>query len=182
MRIGIIATPRSGGKAFGEWMSLELGIPFYHEPHTFKTEITSDKWIQKWLVGEWWDMVWKGIQPNDADKWIRLWREDSKEVAISTIKARESGEWHTQYTLTEDWIKERENEILTETKRVDSDREWLKTFKGELDITYEGIYNSGGDIQRVIDYLGIDEPKYLHLLDSSMRLRADKRNKTKRLI
>jgi hypothetical protein len=184
MRIGIIAGARSGGMALGEWMALELGIPFYHEPHTFKTEIVSkDKWIQKWLVGEWWDMVGKGIQPKEMDKCIRLWREDSREVAISSIRANETGEWHKGYELNDEWIKERENDILIQTQRAKGDVEWLKSFEGpKLNITYEGIYESGKDIKRLTDYLGIQSPKYLQLLDSSNRLRRVKGGKQKQWI
>jgi hypothetical protein len=47
-----------------------------------------------------------------------------------------------------------------------------------LRVTYEGIYNTKEDIQRIKDYIGIINTKYEHLLDNTNRLRD--RSKTKR--
>ena len=48
----------------------------------------------------------------------------------------------------------------------------------QLQVTYESIYDTKEDIQRIKDYIGITSTKYEHLLDNTNRLRN--RGKTKR--
>jgi len=179
MRIGIIAMGRSGGYNLGQWISYELGYPYKHEPYLNGLDIEGENVIVKWLYTEWNEIHTK----PEMDKWIGLWRENVRECAISHLKANELGEWRSPYTLTNEWINERESDINESETQIRIGNHSLKRIPQiESFITYEGIYNSGKDIQKVLKYLDIKAPKYLHLLDSSNRLRKDKRNKPKRLI
>jgi len=178
MRIGIIAMGRSGGYNLGQWISSELGYSYKHEPYWNGIHIDKSS-VTKYNMYE----VFEGNIKTEFDKTIGLYRNDLRECVISHIRAEESGEWHVPYTITTEWIEERERLI---NGRIESLKEYLILLKEiptiECWITYEGIYQSGKDIQKVLKYLDIKAPKYLHLLDSSNRLRKDKRNKPKRLI
>lgn len=179
MRIGIIAMGRTGGYNLGLWLSNEFGIPYYHEPYNHKQTIIGEHYIVKYLNSEWNELKEK----PQFDKTIGLIRENIRESAISYLRAQQSGNWREPYILTDEWIKENEGELK-------GAEEWIKIANNklvnineiELNITYEGIYNRGEDIKRLTDYLDIQSPKYLHLLDSSNRLRKVKGRKKKQLI
>ena len=83
MRILIIAGTRVGGTSFGNWLSLELGIPFSMEPDNTNNQ-------SKWLEG---DCVTKIIYSidtptllnNNWDKIIGITRTNLFECAISSL-------------------------------------------------------------------------------------------------
>jgi len=151
MRIGIIAMTRSGGRTLGQWLAMETGYDFMHEPSNNDIDINNNNdLIVKWLV----------IQSSSIDKekfkidrWVGLCRKDYKEAAVSHLRALEAKEWHVKYRVTDEWINENE----------------------------KGIYNTGEDIPKLLKYLNIENPKYLHFLDSSNRFRIKENNKKKSL-
>jgi hypothetical protein len=60
--------------------------------------------------------------------------------------------------------------------------EHKKKIQTDILITYEGIYENRSEIKPICELLDIHTPKYLHLLDSSNRLRKTKDGKKKRLL
>lgn len=172
MRIGIIAMARSGGRNLGEWISYELGIEFIHEPLPNGSNTNGKNIVVKWLINDWERLDTK----PEMDKWIGLVRMDSRDCAISHLKAQQSGDWHKPYTLTNEWISEREEDIKA---LMESNTEWntkvsTQIKELELIVSYEGIYDSGKDIKRLMDYIGIQTAPYSHMLDKSNRLRNPK--------
>jgi hypothetical protein len=179
MRIGIIAMGRSGGYNLGQWISCELGYPYKHEPYINGFNTDGADIVVKWLYAEWNDS--KNLPP--MDKWIGLWRENIRECAISHAKSYQTGEWRTPYKLTTQWIEENEETITQIQKGIQfACDDLVRIPQIELTVTYEGIYNSGKDIQRLLEYLDIKEPKYLHLFDNSLRLRETPNKPKKQLI
>lgn len=178
MRVGIIAMPRSGGLNLCEWIANELGAEFIHEPKNNGIVVDNrTNLVVKWLTGE-----WGNNELPKMDKWIGLWRNDCREAAISVVKASESNVWHKPYTLTDEWIKDREVKIREAEVAMRGLRDiTMSNTKIELGVSYEGIYQSGEDIQKLTDYLGLNPPKYLYMLDKSNRLR-NKQIKSKTLI
>ena len=179
MRIGIIAMARSGGRNLGEWISNELGTEFIHEPLPNGSNTNGKNIVVKWLINDWEGMDTK----PDMDKWIGLVRMDSRDCAISHLKAQQSGDWHKPYILTDEWISENETEIKT---LMEWNTEWNAKVINQIGesgliVSYEGIYNSGEDIKRLTDYIGIQTSPYSHMLDGSNRLRNPK-PKSKTLI
>ena len=169
MRIGIIAMARSGGYNLGEWISNELGSEFIHEPLLNGLNIDGRNIVVKWLINEWDKMDTKPVM----DKWIGLVRMDSRDCAISHLRAEQTDEWHIPYKLGDEWIKENETQIQNITEWIGDlkDRMFTQLDNVELMVSYEGIYNSGEDIKRLTDYIGIKNPLYSHMLDKSNRLR-----------
>ena len=172
MRIGIIAMGRTGGYNLGLWLSNEFGIPYYHEPINHHQTLIGEHYVVKYLNTEWWELKEK----PEFDKWIVLIRENIRESAISHLKAEQSGNWRGTYIVTDEWLKENEERIKGGMESIRKANAELLNIKDiELHITYEGIYNRGNDIQRVLEYLNIENPKYLHMLSPNLRLRS--RNK-----
>jgi hypothetical protein len=58
----------------------------------------------------------------------------------------------------------------------------IESIKGAMILSYEGIYNRGNDIKRLLECLSIENPKYLHLLNPSNRLRRVSGMESKPLI
>jgi hypothetical protein len=189
MRIGIIAVGRSGGYNLGQWISLELGYPYKHEPFLNGLNIDGKDIVVKVLSNEWKTgketNVWRGRGSKEypkpqMDKWIGLIRENVRECAISHLRGERTGIWRKPYKVSNEWLIENENEIQTIQKDIEYINNEIKTdIDIQLQVSYEGIYNSGEDIKRLIEFLDIKSPKYLHLFDNSLRLR-DTENKPKR--
>ena len=173
MRILIIALARSGGFQFNDWLSLELGYKMIHEP--IKRNISTegeDNIVVKHLINDYEDNNNLYIDLSNWDKIIGLNRNDTYNTAISQVFAVQKQKWNRPYTITDGWILENENEIKIVQEWFNNAVTNLKTIKEiELFVTYEGIYNTKEDIQRIKDYIGITNTKYEHLLDNTNRLR-----------
>jgi len=177
MRILIIALARSGGYQLNEWLALELGYKMIHEPIRTNQSIEGDNIVVKYLINEIENRM--DIDYINWDKIIGLTRLDIRECAISQTKAVQTNEWRSGYEVSNEWINENKIDINHFEEWVDKRSDYLNTIKEiQLNVTYEGIYNTKEDIQRIKDYIGISNTKYEHLLDSTNRLRN--RSKTKR--
>jgi hypothetical protein len=170
MRIGIIAMVRSGGKNLGDWISEETGYEYIHEPFLNKIPIDgTQNLVVKYLSSEWNQLKEK----PQMDKWIGLIRNNHRECAISFLKALKTDSWHNPYTLDDAFIKENESEIEHTIEWMGREYNTILTEipQIELMVTYEGVYNSGDDIIPILNYLNIENPIYVHMLDNSNRLR-----------
>lgn len=177
MRILIIALARSGGYQLNEWLSLELGYKMIHEPIRTNQSIEGDNIVVKYLINEIGDSM--DVDYINWDKIIGLTRLNVKECAISQTKAVQTNEWRDRYEVSDEWINKNEIDIKHFEDWFNKQNEYINKLKEiQLRVTYEGIYNTKEDIQRIKDYIGITNTKYEHLLDNTNRLRN--RNKTKR--
>jgi|694.fasta_scaffold101668_2 hypothetical protein len=177
MRILIIALARSGGYQLNEWLALELGYKMIHEPIRTNESIEGDNIVVKYLINEIEDI--KDIDLNNWDKIIGLTRTDIRECAISQTRASQRKEWRNGYEVSDEWIIENEIYIKQFEEVIYSRNKLINGIKEiHLQVTYESIYNTKEDIQRIKDYIGIRNTRYEHLLDKTNRLRN--RNKAKR--
>ena len=177
MRILIIALARSGGYQLNEWLALELGYKMIHEPIRTNESIEGDNIVVKYLINEIENR--NDIDLLNWDKIIGLTRTDARECAISQTKAVQTNEWRGGYEVSNEWIIENEIDINNFEEWANKRNDLINRINEiELRVTYERIYNTKEDIQRIKDYIGITNTKYEHLLDNTNRLRN--RNKTKR--
>jgi hypothetical protein len=180
MRILIIALARSGGYQLNEWLALELGYKMIHEP--IKRNISTegkDNIVVKHLINDYEDNTNLYIDLSNWDKIIGLTRTNIKEGAISQLMAIQRSEWRTGYEVKNGWIEENKEELNYFENWMQDKIELINTISEiGLFVSYEGIYDTNEDIQKIKDYIGINNTKYEHLLDNTNRLRN--RNKTKR--
>lgn len=180
MRILIIAIARSGGHQLNEWLALELGYKMIHEPIWNKLDINENNIVVKYLINEIENRM--DIDFINWDKIIGLTRMDVRECAISQTKAVQTNEWRDGYEVNSEWINQNETDIKHFEEWVNKRNDYLNTIKEiQLQVTYEKIYNTKEDIQRIKDYIGITKTKYEHLLDNTNRLRNRKKAKRKLL-
>lgn len=174
MRILIIAVERSGGFQLTKWISSEMGCKPINQPIMTPQSIEGENVVVKYLVGEIKDN--KDIDLTNWDKIIGLVRMDTYDSAISQTNALERKKWHEPYMLSEKWIQNNVEKIKKNEKIIESNNKYLRGVKKiQLFTTYEGIYHSKEDIQRIKDYIGIKNANYEYLLDNKNRLR--KKNK-----
>jgi len=162
---------RTGSRSFGEWLSFELTLPYYHEPFHPKFN------IKNFSIEDTGDCIIK-IPPSDGfdyqnlkklfDKTIILYRENTKEQAESTLWAEEKKIWHhdwctniqnssfrsAHYTIPQDWLDKNEKTIKYYAEAVQRENEELKLLKDCLHITYEELYYSEKGIKKIEDYIG----------------------------
>jgi hypothetical protein len=162
---------RTGSRSFGDWLSIELDIPYYHEPFNPKF----DK--KNFSIEDTGDCIIK-IPPSDGfdyenlkklfDKTIILYRENTKEQAESKLWSDEKKLWHhdwntdiknssftsAHYTIPQDWLDKNAETIKYYMEAVQRENEELKLLKDCLHITYEELYYSEKGIKKIEDYIG----------------------------
>lgn len=172
---------RSGGYQLGSWISHELKSKFIHEPITNKLNENGDKVVTKYLITELEDYNLDSIK--QYNKVIGLIREGDRDCAESQCWAERNKIWRNNYSISQQWIQENETYISEMEKWVRSKREKLLNIeKLDFIVSYEGIYQRKDDIPKLLEYLVITSPKYLHFLDKSLRLRDVGVKQKKRLI
>jgi hypothetical protein len=177
MRILIIAMGRSGGYQLNQWLALELNCKMIHEPVNNKLNIDGDNIVVKCLINEIENNM--DIDFTNWDKIIGLTRKNTIECAISQTMAVERNVWRSGYEITNEWILNNIETINQNQRWIESDNNYISNIKEiGLMVTYEEIYHTKDDIDRIKKYIGLVDSKYEHLLDSNNRLRN--RNKLKR--
>lgn len=163
MIILIIAEPRSGSTNFANWF-------FYNKKFTtlFIPSDTNSKWYQKEKNPKEYKyntehlVIKEDFYPNKnycnfleiADKVILLHRENEKEQIESWIYSITTNNWDNQYKYKPIENKEQEK-YFQNLKKLFKDSFLNKNY---FSISYEDLYYKNG-INRVMDYIGIDELK-----------------------
>jgi hypothetical protein len=195
MRILIIAMGRSGGYSLLKWIGSEKKYQTIHEPTMDNGDILSiykmrllaknkNNTVVKFLISE----IENELNTFDWSNWdkiIGLIRNDTKECAISHCWALSSNIWRECYEIPNEWIIENEKEIKEEEERLKKNKEVISNIPQiELLISYENIYEnvyqSGGDIDKLTQYLDIQKINSYSLLDSRNRLRNLNDSKSKK--
>jgi hypothetical protein len=177
MRVLIIAMGRSGGYQLNQWLALELNYKMIHEPVNNKLNIDGDNIVVKYLINEIENNM--DIDFTNWDKIIGLTRKNTIECAISQTKAVQTNEWRSGYEVSDKWILNNIETINQNQRCIENWNNYISNIKEiGLMVTYEEIYNTKDDIDRIKKYIGMGDLKYEHLLDSNNRLRN--RNKLKR--
>ena len=183
MRVLILTHPRSGGFSLLAWISRELNHESYHEPflnpkHTraHADALTRPRACVKEDITH---LIDQGIDVRDFvakfDLVLFHLRKNHRATAISWVRQLEAGESHEIYALDEDWIRAREPKIA----RTCND---LMGINGailyqasvcqvpHLYTSYEGIYETGEDISRICELIGVRDPLWLDMLNPKRRL------------
>jgi len=183
MKILIYTGYRTGSNSFGELLSIELNLPYHHEPFN-KTITVPSMVINKILfaeklelyknfsIEEAGDCIIKITQDNNFDyeslkklfdKKIVLYRENTKEQAESILWANEKQIWHNQsdnkfisahYIIPTEWLDTNAEEIKFWDVKLQEENKILKSLTDCLHITYEELYYSDEGIKKIEDYIG----------------------------
>lgn len=185
MRILVYSTQRCGSSSVLNWISKELDLTPVFEPFIPCSEEDYRRYNNNWrddleAFNRLKHIVAKVIHYNLSylilpenieaeffskfDKVIVLYRENirdqSESLLIASKRKISFGEYNLKKELSElnpDHIEETSNILLEQTESILSYNKCLK-------ISYEDIFIRK-DYNKLIEYLGIKEPKYLNVFD-----------------
>jgi hypothetical protein len=174
MNICILSYSRYGGTTFGNWLSKEFNVRYIHEPFNknhnsiYKNvNLLTNKYVVK-------------LEPEDLNKipgdkiTIGLIRENTYECAISNLKALQTNRWHSPYNVDDNWLKKNEIQLKELSKNIAIQNFKMKELKLNILVSYEGLYETREDIKKIQNLLNIKTPKYLELMDNSLKYRNGK--------
>ena len=177
MKVLILSHTRCGSTTLCKWISKELDIELDETHYDFKqfnSVFEKNNIIRKIVIEEY--------NPSNEviekfDKVICLSRENIIDSAISFINADIGGSWHDTYEITNEWINDNKNKIIETVYKYEHLKTSLKN-KNLFQITYENMYINKTDVNRVISYLNIENPRHLDMLDYDKKYRKDTHNLT----
>ena len=168
---------RTGSTTLARWLALELGYKLYSEPHCDIVEV--DKPLDSEdniVVKEIWHHIEGMVGLNDYikgfDRVIGLVREDIRDCSISIVHFKDL-DWkdkHNRYMINEEWIAQNEEEIQRLYSEIKDRNDKIQRICS-FNVTYEGIYNTKEDLDRLCSYIGLKELKHSYLLGSEYKLR-----------
>lgn len=187
MRILIYALPRTGSNNLTHYIANSFHyreiIEPYNEFRFWDKDITeTDIWkrdnvVVKMIIGQ--GGYWYEDIKAKFDKTVILYRENLKEQAESYAHASKSTDWHAPYIVTSTSISEEEyQKAYTKLENRVDELKSIDAFK----ISYEDLYISGIDKDRLDQYLGITNTSFRFLLDNKNKYRRDNTGIKKTLI
>jgi hypothetical protein len=187
MRILIYALPRTGSNNLTHYIANSLHykeiIEPYHPDRFWDRDLTDfDIWerdnvVVKMMLGQG-EEKFEDV-PAKFDKTVILYRENIIEQAESFVHATKSIDWHAPYTYDPSKIDQNEySEIL---EKFNSRSEQIKRYN-YFTVTYENLYISGTDKDRVDEYIGITNKSFRFILDSKNKYRKTNLGVIKKLI
>lgn len=186
MRILIYALPRTGSTALAHYIANSFHykaiIEPYNEERYWDLDLKeSDIWekdnvVVKVMFGQ--GGYWYEDIVSKFDKAIILYRENIKEQAESFILARKSIDWHAPYFFDSSKIDIEEYNTTYETFSRKKEIDELVGFK----ISYEDLFISGKDKDRLDLFLGNSNKSFRFMLDSRNKYRRDNIEVKKTLI
>ena len=136
-----------------------------------------DNVVVKMIIGEG-DYWYEDIKLK-FDKVVVLYRENIKEQAESYAYAANSIDWHMPYIYNPSNISE--EEYKKAYTKIGSRVDELKSINA-FQISYENLYLSGTDRDRLDEYIGITNKSFRFILDSNNKYRRDNTGIKKTLI
>jgi hypothetical protein len=197
MRVLIISPQRTGGNVFSKWLTHELSYikgsnesshQRAHEPFNINHNLIDkidyfmqlDNVVMKVNPFEWRNYIDDKTLYNSFDKIIGLTREDVLDSAISYTKAIETNNFNKKYLLHNQWIVNNKEIIENNYNNLLEFNNFVKGIENALQVTYEGIYQNKNDIEKIKKFIGINDLKYVDMLDNKNRYRNN--NNAQKLI
>lgn len=172
MKILILSHTRCGSTTLCKWISNELHYVLDESPYDrnqFNDVFEKNNIIRKIVVEEYFPT---NEEISKFDKVIFLSRKNTIDAAISHISANNLQEWHIEYEVTDDWIKENKVKIINISNYIGRLKTKLNNYVG-FHVTYEDIYENKNSIGEILEYLNINNPRHLERLNYENRYRKD---------
>ena len=181
MRILIFSQGRCGSTSLTTYIGNSLNLEKIYEPTNpnkngsidIDSLFLKDNIVVKIME---WELLNLNMSFEDIktqfDKTIILTREDVNEQAESFYNSIENDKWDVNWNIND--IKNFSIEKLNNIKtKLEKDKEFLLNLMGEH-FTYESIFITGNDIEKLNNYLDIIDIKFLNILNKNNKLRYTK--------
>ena len=157
------------------WLGHEMKYPTLHEPFNTNLEdvLSSDRVIVKEFPHH---ITNAGHNLKEVissfDKVIIHKRLSILNTSISSSYANDNSKLHKTYQITKEWIDDNQNDIDSNIKNFQITYDILDGIKSDvLRTTYEGVFQTREDINRISEFLGLNELRWLDILDYKRKLR-----------
>jgi LPS sulfotransferase NodH len=172
MRVLILSHTRCGSTTLCKWLEKELNIELDETPYnkiTFNSVFEKENIIRKIVVEEYFPTK---EEIDKFDRVIFLIRKNEIDAAISYTVANDSVEWHKEYEITSEWIEKNKIKIIGSSNYINSLKMKLNDYIG-FHVTYEDIYVNKSSVSEILNYMGIESPNHLDMLEYDKKYRKD---------
>lgn len=175
MKLLLYTSYRTGAKSLGTLLAGGLRVKYYHEPYELNN--IKNVCVMRITAN---DDIKYGKLIDIFDKYILLYREDTKAQAESYVWAVKNNIYHFNseienygyYHINDDFLIKNKEEIETYIKIFNNEQKYLKSLEG-LKVSYEEIYIEKTGLNKITKYLGSTNninlkppPSYLKLRDN----------------
>lgn len=175
MRVLVLKHRRAGAFVLSQWISSELQLHHYHEPlgednpfnrHNAERALYGDNV----LIEEMPESIKEfGLNYNEFldsfDKIVGLTRNDIKECAISLQTFIKKDKYEQYNIINTDWLNLNENEFKKNEEYLNKSKLEILNVTNCLQVTYEDLFETKKDTQKVIDYFNIEKLRHLDKLN-----------------
>ena len=182
MRVLILKHRRAGAFVLSQWLSNELQLHHYHEPlgeenpfnrHNAERAIYGENV----LIEEIPESIKEfGVNYDDYlesfDKIVGITRNNIKECAIS-LQTFIKKDKHEQYKIiNEGWLNLNKDEFQKNEEYLNKSKLDVISVSNCLQVTYEDIFETKKDVQKIMDYFNIEKLRHLdriNIIDPSSK-------------
>jgi hypothetical protein len=175
MRVLVLKHRRAGAFVLSQWISSELQLHHYHEPlgednpfnrHNAERALYGDNV----LIEEIPESIKEfGLNYNEFldsfDKIVGLTRNDIKECAISLQTFIKKDKYEQYNIINTDWLNLNESEFRLNEEYLNKSKMEVLSVVNSLQVTYEDIFETKKDIQKLVNYLEINGLRNLDKLN-----------------
>lgn len=175
MRILILKHRRAGAFVLSQWIASELQLHHYHEPlgednpfnrHNAERALYGNNVLIEEIPESIKEFGLNYVEfLGSFDKIVGLTRNDIKECAISLQTFIRKDKYEQYNIINTDWLNLNEHEFQKNEEYLNKSKIEILNVTNCLQVTYEDIFETKKDIQKVIDYFNIEKLRHLDKLN-----------------
>jgi hypothetical protein len=182
MRILILKHRRAGAFVLSQWIASELQLHHYHEPlgednpfnrHNAERALYGNNVLIEEIPESIKEFGLNYVEfLGSFDKIVGLTRNDIKECAISLQTFIRKDKYEQYNIINTDWLNLNENEFKKNEEYLNKSKLEILNVTNCLQVTYEDIFETKKDIQKLVNYLEINKLKHsdeLNIIDPAAK-------------
>ena len=170
MRILILKHRRAGAFVLSQWIASELQLHHYHEPlgednpfnrHNAERALYGNNVLIEEIPESIKEFGLNYVEfLGSFDKIVGLTRNDIKECAISLQTFIRKDKYEQYNIINTDWLNLNEHEFQKNEEYLNKSKIEILNVTNCLQVTYEDIFETKKDIQKLVNYLEINKLRH----------------------